>query len=195
MIPQQFDLVPHLSAIHNVLAGRLAAWSTAKSILSLLWPQDRNIAVQALGRVGVGDRAHMRAGLLSGGEQQRVAIARVLVQDPEIILADEPVASLDPARADEIMALLMDVTKERGKTLVASMHSLALARKYCSRLVGLRNGVVQFDAPSEQVTQRMLDALYDLQGLRGESAPVPLQHPIPELPVVPIAVERRAEQM
>ncbi|MDO8532047.1 MAG: ATP-binding cassette domain-containing protein [Dehalococcoidia bacterium] len=169
MIHQQFDLVPQLSALHNVLAGRLGAWSLPTSMLSLVWPRDRDMAMAALARVGVADQANLRAGRLSGGEQQRVAIARLLVQDPAVILADEPVASLDPARAEEVLNLLVDVVQQSNKTLIASMHAVELAREHFSRLIGLRNGVVQFDLPSHQVTDGMLHALYDLQGLRDES--------------------------
>ena len=169
MIHQQFDLVPNLSALHNVLAGRLGEWGLSRSLLSLLWPRDRAAGVAALARVGVADRAYLRASQLSGGEQQRVAIARLLVQDPAVILADEPVASLDPARAAEVLRLLVGVARESGKTLIASMHSVELAREHFSRLIGLRNGVVLFDLPSAEVTQEQLQALYNLQGLRGES--------------------------
>ena len=168
MIHQQFDLVPNLSALHNVLAGRLGSWGLFKAILSLVWPQDRKLAIAALQRVGVDDRAELRAASLSGGEQQRVAIARLLVQDPAVVVADEPVSSLDPARAEEIVRLLAAVTREHGKTLVASMHTVELARAYFQRLIGLRNGVVQFDLPAGQVTDEMLRALYELEGLQGE---------------------------
>ena len=169
MIHQQFDLVPNLSALHNVLAGRLGEWGLSKSLLSLLWPRDRASGIAALARVGVADRAYLRASQLSGGEQQRVAIARLLVQDPAVILADEPVASLDPARAAEVLRLLVGVAGESGKTLIASMHSVELAREHFSRLIGLRNGVVLFDLPSAEVTEEQLQGLYNLYGLRGES--------------------------
>ena len=169
MIHQQFDLVPQLSALHNVLAGRLGEWSLWASMLSLAWPRDRDMAMAALARMGVADRADIRAGRLSGGEQQRVAIARLLVQDPAVILADEPVASLDPARAGEVLDLLVSVARQSNKTLIASMHSVELAREHFARLIGLRNGEVRFDLPSDQVTEGMLRSLYDLRGLRGES--------------------------
>jgi phosphonate transport system ATP-binding protein len=169
MIHQQFDLVPNLSALQNVLAGRLGRWNLAKSLVSLAWPVDKRLGLAALERVGVMERAYVRASRLSGGEQQRVAIARLLVQDPAVVLADEPVASLDPARAEEVLRLLIGVAEERGKTLVASMHSVELARAYFSRLVGLRNGVVQFDLPSYLVTDGHLADLYNLAGLRRES--------------------------
>jgi phosphonate transport system ATP-binding protein len=168
MIHQQFDLVPHLSALLNVLAGRLGQWSLARTIVSLVWPLERDSALAALERVGVRERASLRAAKLSGGEQQRVAIARLLLQDPAVILADEPVSSLDPARAEEVLDLLVSAARERDKTLVASVHSVELARRYFDRLIGLRNGEVQFDVPAGVVTDAMLADLYELGGLRAE---------------------------
>ena len=168
MIAQQFDLVPNLSVLHNVLAGRLGEWSFGRSLLSLVWPRDQRLAFEALERVGVTHLAHQRAARLSGGEQQRVAIARVLVQRPTVVLADEPVASLDPARAREVVRLLTDVTEEQGETLVASIHSIDLAREFFDRIVGLRNGLVQFDVPAFSIRDRMLEDLYEIEGLRSE---------------------------
>ncbi len=168
MIAQQFDLVPNLSVLHNVLAGRLGEWSFGRSLLSLVWPREQRLAFDALERVGVTHLAHQRAGRLSGGEQQRVAIARLLVQRPTVVLADEPVASLDPARAREVTRLLTDVTEEQGETLVASIHSIELAREFFDRIVGLRNGVVQFDVPAFSIGDHVLDELYEIEGLRSE---------------------------
>ena len=166
MVAQQFDLVPNLSALHNVLAGRLGTWGLWRSLISLVLPHDKPEGISALERVGIADRAHMRAGRLSGGEQQRVAIARVLVQDPAVVLADEPLSSLDPARSEEVLRLLVSVTHDAGKTLVASLHDVVLARAHFGRIAGLRNGAVQFDLPSTLVTESMLAELYDLEGLR-----------------------------
>jgi phosphonate transport system ATP-binding protein len=118
--------------------------------------------------VGVTERARVRAGFLSGGEQQRVAVARLVVQDPAIIVADEPVSSLDPARAEEVMDILTASAREAGKTLLATVHSIDLARTYFGRLIGIRNGELEFDLPSKRVTDDQLDALYALQGLRDE---------------------------
>jgi phosphonate transport system ATP-binding protein len=169
-IHQQFDLVPHLAVIHNVLAGRLGQWSLARSLASLVSPRERHLAISALERVGIPHKAYERASRLSGGEQQRVAVARLLVQDPSIILADEPVASLDPARAEDLLRLLCDVASDGGKTLVASLHIVAHVRSYFSRVIGLRNGEVQFDVPATKVTEGMLNTLYQLRGLQDEVA-------------------------
>ena len=162
IVAQQYDLVPNLSALQNVLAGRLGSWSLWRSLLSLVAPRDKPLAMRALDRVGVVERAYQRAGQLSGGEQQRVAIARMLVQDPALVLTDEPVASLDPARADDVLRLLVGIARENGKTLVASMHAVELARGHFDRLVGVRDGAVRFDAAAAAVTPEMLSGLYAL---------------------------------
>ena len=168
VIHQQYDLVPHLSVMHNVLAGRLGRWGLLRSLVSLGWPQDGWIAARALERVGLADRLHERASRLSGGEQQRVAIARLLVQDPRIIIADEPVASLDPTRAKDLLRLLAQIARESEKTLIASIHSVELARQFFDRLIGLRNGMLEFDLPVDAVTSAMFTELYELEGLEGE---------------------------
>ena len=168
VIHQHFDLVPHLSVVHNVLAGRLGQWSTLRSLISLASPRERHLAADALGRLGIADKIHERTSTLSGGEQQRVAMARLLVQMPRAILADEPVASLDPARAQELMRMLTDLVSESGNTLVASLHSVELARTYFGRAIGLRNADLQFDLPVGEVTDAMLGDLYEIEGLKDE---------------------------
>ena len=168
VIHQQFDLVPHLSVLHNTIAGRLGHWSAVRSVVSLLSPRDRHLAEAALDRVGLADKLYERTSRLSGGEQQRVAIARLLVQDPRVIVADEPVASLDPARARDLMGLLSSIAEESDKTLIASIHSVDLAREFFSRVVGLRNGQLHFDLPIHGVGDDLLADLYDLQGLQGD---------------------------
>ena len=169
VIHQQFDLVPHLPVVHNVLAGRLGQWSTLRSLVSLLSPRERHLAIDALEKVGIGHKLYERTSRLSGGEQQRVAVARLLLQMPRAILADEPVASLDPARAEDLMRLLTDIVHESGKTLVASLHSVEIARTYFLRAIGLRNGELQFDLPVGELTDEMLEHLYDIEGLKDEA--------------------------
>jgi phosphonate transport system ATP-binding protein len=163
IIRQQFDLVGELPVIHNVLAGRLADWGVVKSLLSLLIPQDKEYAVRALERVGLTEKLYERTSTLSGGEQQRVALARLLVQKPEIILADEPVASLDPARAEDILELLVKIALEEKQTLIASLHSVEYAKKYFDRLIALKNGEIFFDLPSDSVTDDHIVSLYKLK--------------------------------
>ena len=166
---QQFDLVPHLSVVHNVMAGRLGQWGTLRSLFSLVSPRERHLAADALGKLGIADKLYERTSRLSGGEQQRVAMARLLVQAPKAILADEPVASLDPARAEALMRLLTDIAHDSGKTLVTTLHSTQLVRTYFSRAIGLRNGELRFDLPVDDVTDDMLDDLYNITGLRVEA--------------------------
>lgn len=163
IIRQQFDLVDSLPVIHNVLAGRLKDWGFFKSLISLVFPQDKGLAMEALGRVGLKDKVYERTSNLSGGEQQRVAMARLLIQNPEVILADEPVSSLDQARAEDILYTLTNIAKEEGKTLIASLHSVEYARKYFSRVIALRQGKVYFDLPSEDITDEHLKELYSLE--------------------------------
>jgi phosphonate transport system ATP-binding protein len=164
VIRQQFDLIGPLAVIHNVLAGRLSQWGFIKSLISLLVPQEKGIAIKALERVGLADKMYDITSTLSGGEQQRVAMARLMVQQPEIILADEPVASLDPARAEDVLAMLTTFVKEEQQTLLASLHSVEYARKYFTRIISLKNGKIFFDLPTEKVTDELLAELYQLQG-------------------------------
>ena len=167
---QQFDLVPNLSVVHNVLAGRLGRWSLPRSLLSLVWPQERQLAQETLTQLGIGDKLQERTSRLSGGEQQRVALARLLVQSSLIVMADEPVSSLDPARADDILRLLTGLTESSGKALLVSLHSPDLIRKHFSRVIGLRQGLVQFDLPVEAMTDGVLEQLYQLDDGNGRVA-------------------------
>jgi len=162
LVQQQLDLVPQLPVVQNVLAGRLGQWGLLRSLASLFSARERDAALKALSRLGIADKIDERTSRLSGGEQQRVAIARLMVQAPKIVLADEPVSSLDPARADEILKLLTGLADETGGALVASLHSPDLIREHFSRVIGLREGVLQFDIPARELTPPVLDALYDL---------------------------------
>jgi phosphonate transport system ATP-binding protein len=163
VIRQQFDLIGPLAVIHNVLAGKLSEWGLFKSLFSLLIPQEKESAITALERVGLGDKPYEITSTLSGGEQQRVAMARLMVQYPEIILADEPVASLDPARADDVLSMLTKIVSEKNQTLVASLHSVEYARKYFTRIISLKNGEIFFDLPTEKVSDELLTELYQLK--------------------------------
>jgi phosphonate transport system ATP-binding protein len=168
IIRQQFDLVGQLPVIHNVLAGRLAYWGFFKSLLSLIFPQEKKAAYHALDRVGLADKISEQTANLSGGEQQRVALARLLLQKPEIILADEPVASLDPARAEDILSMLTRLVKEEHQTLITSLHSVEYARKYFTRVIAIKNGQVFFDLPVNEVTDSLLSELYRLEELSDD---------------------------
>lgn len=165
VIRQQFDLVGSLPVIHNVLAGRLKDWGFFKSCLSFLWPQERHLAVEALARVGLEDKVYEKTAHLSGGEQQRVALSRLLVQRPELILADEPVSALDPARAHDILAMLVKLVEEERQTLIATLHTVEYARTYFERIIALREGRLYFDLPASEVTDEQLNQLYHLTEL------------------------------
>lgn len=164
LMHQQFDLVDQLSVINNVLAGRLGEWGFWRSFLSLFSPIESNKALEALSRVGIADKAHEKTAHLSGGEQQRVALARLLVQHPRIVLADEPIASVDPERARNLLAILQSIATEEKLTLIVSLHSVQLALEYFPRIVALRQGTVLYDQPSDTVETEDLNRLYELDG-------------------------------
>ena len=163
-IPQGFGLVPNLRVAQNVLAGRLGRMGLLSSLRAVLRPSRSALEeIHALLEdLGIGDKLFQRVDSLSGGEQQRVAIARALYQEPAALLADEPLSALDPARAREILELLVRVARERGLTLVLSLHDILLARELLPRLVGLRAGRRLFDRPTEEVDDAEIEALYGL---------------------------------
>jgi phosphonate transport system ATP-binding protein len=162
ILQQRLDLVGPLSVKHNVQAGLLGQWGVLRSLAALVSPFVHPSVQRALARVGIQEKLNTRAGNLSGGEQQRVALARLLVQDPRILLADEPVSSLDPARADDLLELLRSLAAESGRTLVASLHTPGMARRHFARVVGLRHGAVAFDLPAAEVTDDVLEDVYTL---------------------------------
>ncbi len=161
-IYQQFHLVDTMRVIHNVNAGRLGSWSTPKALLSLVWPQDVEIASQALDLVGIPEKLYEPTHHLSGGQQQRVAIARVLVQNPIVILADEPISNLDPERGRDIFDLLLKASVDGNTTLIASLHAVEFALSHFQRIIGLREGRILFDAPATGVSDEMIQALYQI---------------------------------
>jgi phosphonate transport system ATP-binding protein len=161
-VHQRFDLVDQLGVVHNVNAGRLGGWPLWKAVVSLVSPRGLAEAAAALERVGIGAKVRSRAGDLSGGEQQRVAIARVLVQRPGLVLADEPVASLDPARGREVIDLLLELSAELGTTLVTCLHDVGMALGSFERVLGLRHGVVVFDRPPHSLSKGDIRDLYAL---------------------------------
>lgn len=171
-IHQSFALVGPLRVAHNVAAGRLGRWGWATALRSLIRPRDIDVLRADLDRVGIADKLWERADRLSGGQQQRTAIARVLYQQPDLILADEPCSALDPARADAVLAVLIAEVRrspDRGtsRALVASLHDAPLATRHCDRIVGLRAGRVVFDLPADEVGPDQLGPLYALEGAGG----------------------------
>ena len=160
LIYQQFHLAPRLSVLRNVLCGRLGYANPFRSLLGIFSAEDLNIAWSAICEVGLQELAHKRADTLSGGEQQRVAVARALAQQPSIILADEPVSSLDPVRAENILELITEVHTQHDTALVMSLHQPQLAKKFAQRIIGLRNGRVIFDGKSDELNNSKLEEIY-----------------------------------
>ena len=160
MIFQTFNLVHRTSVLNNVLMGRLSAVPAWRSTLGL-WPSaEREAALQALERVGIVEKAYVRASNLSGGQQQRVGIARALAQEPAVMLADEPVAALDPVTSRQVMGDLLRINREMGITTLVNLHFLDLAREFGRRLVGLRDGEVVFDGDISDVTDDTFQEIY-----------------------------------
>ena len=163
MIFQHFNLVPRLTVLLNVLAGRLSRVATMSSLVHSFPPEDIDRALAALSRVGIVDKAYRRAGELSGGQMQRVGIARALVQEPEILLADEPVASLDPATSADILGHLRTICTEDGLTLIINLHSVDLVRKFCRRGIGFKSGRKVFDGSVEALDSRKYLEIYGVE--------------------------------
>ncbi|MEA5626544.1 phosphonate ABC transporter ATP-binding protein [Nostoc sp. UHCC 0251] len=157
---QQFNLVNRLTVIENVLVGNLARLSILRSIFHLFTKEEKVQALAALERVGILEHAYKRAFMLSGGQQQRVAIARCLVQGAKIILADEPIASLDPESARKVMELLVQLNRQSGITVVASLHQVQMVRSYFDRAIALKDGEVMFDGATTEMNDHKLNELY-----------------------------------
>jgi phosphonate transport system ATP-binding protein len=160
MIFQQFNLIPRHTVMSNVLMGRLSYLSTISSVFGLFSQADRERAQKYLDLVGIGDKAHMRADNLSGGQQQRVAIARALCQDPKILLADEPVASLDPATCHTVMDYLKKVNQELGITVIANLHFLSLVRLYATRVIALKAGQIVYQGNPSEIDEAWFERIY-----------------------------------
>jgi phosphonate transport system ATP-binding protein len=160
---QEFNLVERATVFQNVLWGRLGRVNPLLSLFNWFPRADKRLAMQAIAEVDLVEQAKQRADTLSGGQKQRVAVARVLAQGAEIILADEPVSNLDPALADDILSLLVEVTRHHGVTLVMSVHQPALAKRYADRIIGLRQGRVVFDGSNDDLTRPILTSIYGRQ--------------------------------
>lgn len=164
VVHQAPPIPPRLRVVTAVLAGRLGQWPAAKALASLLYPADLAGARDALARLDLADRLFDRCDQLSGGQLQRVGIARVLYQAPALMLADEPVSALDPTLADAAVGALVAQSEAGGATLLASLHAVDLALKWFPRIVGLRGGEVAFDLPAAEVTTALLHELYAVEG-------------------------------
>ena len=163
-IPQQLGLVPNLTSLQNIVLGKGGRRGTLRSVRDLLVPSRADVhGIHALlERVGIEKKLYTRVSRLSGGQQQRVAIARALFQEPDALLADEPVSSVDPARARDTVKLLCELSEERGFALCVSLHDISLAKEFFPRLIGMRRGKVVFDGPPSQLGEAESGALYDL---------------------------------
>lgn len=182
---QQFNLVDRLPVMANVLVGRLHQMPLWRSLTRWFNAQERALAIEALARVGIAECHAQRASTLSGGQQQRAAIARTLVQGAKVVLADEPIASLDPESSRKVMEILTRINREDGSTVVVSLHQVDMALKYCPRVVALHQGQVVFDGAASSLTPALLRELYGMQAdemLMGEpQAPTPISlAPMPE---------------
>jgi phosphonate transport system ATP-binding protein len=164
VVHQAPPIPPQLRVVTAILAGRLGTWSTWKAIGSLLYPADIAGAREVLARLDLADRLFDRCDRLSGGQLQRVGIARVLYQGAALMLADEPVSALDPALAGEAVSQLIAQSEASGSTLVASLHAVDLALKWFPRIVGMRAGELVFDRPAHEVSHDMLSELYATEG-------------------------------
>ena len=174
---QQFNLVDRLSVMTNVLVGLLHRLPMWRSLLGLFSQAERTLAYQALARVGIQDCHGQRASTLSGGQQQRAAIARTLVQGADLILADEPIASLDPESSRNVMEILARINREDQCTVIVSLPQVEIALKYCPRVVALHQGKIVFDGAASELTPKLLRELYGVQ-VEELFAPLGAQQPV-----------------
>jgi len=163
MVFQQFNLVGRLDVLTNVLMGRLTTVPTWRALLTMWSDADKLDALEALDRFGMAEFAAQRCDQLSGGQQQRVAICRALLQRPQIILADEPIESLDPKNTQMVMDALKRINEDMGITVICNLHDLDIARHYCNRLVGMSEGRVVFDDVPEKFTENLVQSLYGIE--------------------------------
>ena len=161
MIFQSFNLVSRSTAIKNVLTADVPDMPFFKVLLGIFSKEQKMRALESLDKVGILDKAYTRCDQLSGGQQQRVALARTLNQNPKIILADEPVASLDPITAKQVMQDFVRINKEYKISILLNIHHVDLALKYCDRVIGIRAGEIVFDGPASTITQEQIDEVYN----------------------------------
>jgi phosphonate transport system ATP-binding protein len=161
MIFQSFNLVKRSSVLKNVLAGRVGYHSTLRTLTGIFPKEDLELAFESLKKVGIDQKAYMRADELSGGQQQRVAIARTLAQQAKILLADEPIASLDPVTTVQVMDDIARINREMNITTIVNLHHIDLAKKYATRILGFREGKLVFDGAVEEATDEVFDYIYN----------------------------------
>ena len=161
MIFQSFNLVTRTTVIRNVLMAKVPEMPFWRVLLCVFKKEDKMQALESLDKVGILDKAYIRADQLSGGQQQRVALARTLAQNPEIILADEPVAALDPVTAKQVMSDFRKINQDMNISILINIHHVELALEYADRIIGIRAGKIVYDGPSENVTQDVLNTIYE----------------------------------
>lgn len=171
MIFQDFGLVDRLDVVTNVLMGRLASSNVPLSLLKIFPRQDRADAILELDRLDMAHAAFQRTSTLSGGQKQRVAIARAMMQSPEILLADEPVSALDPANTQALMDTLKGINETRGMTLLLNLHDIALAKRYCTRILAMSHGEIVFDGPPELLNPDRMETVFELRAEHGALYP------------------------
>lgn len=160
MIFQHFNLIPRHDVLSNVLMGRLGGMGNIASLLGWFSDEDKAQAMKYLNLVGISEKAKVRADQLSGGQQQRVAIARALTQNPKILLADEPVASLDPATCHVVMDYLQKVNRELGITIICNLHFLSLVRQYATRVIALKGGEIVYQGDPKNINEEWFETIY-----------------------------------
>jgi phosphonate transport system ATP-binding protein len=187
---QQFNLVARLPVLVNVLVGSLHRMPWWRSWARAFTREERTLALEALARVGIADCQAQRASTLSGGQQQRAAIARTLVQGAKVVLADEPIASLDPESSRKVMEILARINREDRCTVIVSLHQVDIAMKYCPRVVALKQGEIVYDGPSSALDAPLLRELYGVQAdelLAAPSGEAQVVHVLPQPVRVPLA--------
>lgn len=181
LIFQQLNLIGRINALKNVLAGRLGHVPAWRVLLHLFPEQDRQQALANLDRVGLLNHAYQRADSLSGGQQQRVAIARALSQESRVILADEPVSSLDPESSETVLGILREISHERGIGVLCSLHQVDLARRFADRIIGVRAGRIVFDGSAAELDDAALERIYRVPaggaGRPSIDEPLPITRP------------------
>lgn len=160
MIFQNYNLVKRSTVMKNVISGRLGHTGTLKSIMNMYSKEDMTLAYESLKRVNIEEKLYSRADQLSGGQQQRVSIARVLTQQPKVVLADEPVASLDPPTSHQVMKYLKKINQEDNITTIVNLHFIDMAMEYADRIIGMRAGEIVFDGPTSEVDERTFEEIY-----------------------------------
>lgn len=161
MIFQSFNLITRTTVINNVLTALVPDMPWYRSLFGIYTKEEKMKALECLDKVGILDKAYIRADQLSGGQQQRVALARTLAQNPQIILADEPVASLDPVTARQVMEDFTRINKDMNITILINIHHVDMALQYCRRVVGIRAGEIVYDGPASSVTKEVLAQVYE----------------------------------